>query len=194
MIYSAGASFNGVYFIQRGIAKMETPLDGESVLTAIALRGDALGIDSFHSSVYSSSAICVTDVSAVWVPAECFNHLLRTCAEFRLRIEEAVGKALAESAVMIKLMATREAEAKVAFLLIKVFQSGGTNVGNRKSFNVALSRSEMAEYLGLRIETVSRKLSDLSDRGLIRVNGRRIHMRDFDALQKLCKPFASITT
>lgn len=185
VIYAEGSKFGGVYFVLRGIAKTEMTLDGDAMLTSLALSGDILGIDSFHCPTYTSSAICVSDLSAVWLSAECFRLLLSTSGNFRLRIEEAIGKAIVECTTMIKLLSKNEAEAKVAYLLLKIFLNTSSDARKRNSFNLGLSRAEMAEFLGLRVETVSRKLAALRDRGVIRVRGRRIHVRKVDELQRI---------
>lgn len=186
VIYAEGSKFDGVYFVEHGIAKMEMLLEGETALTSLALCGDVMGIDSFHGKTYASSAVCVADLSVVWVPAECFYFLVRTNGSFRLRIEEAIGKAILESTTMIKLLSRDEADAKVAYLLLKIFLGRRRELQNKNAFNVGLSRAEMADYLGLRMETVSRKLATLRNLGIIRVKGRRIYVRDCEGLRQLC--------
>jgi CRP/FNR family transcriptional regulator, anaerobic regulatory protein len=185
VIYTEGTKFNGVYFVLRGIAKTEMTFDGDSILTSLALNGDILGVDSFHCAAYASSAVCLSNLSAVWLSAECFRLLLSTSGSFRLRIEEAIGKAIVECTTMIKLLSRNEAEARVAFLLLKIFRNTASDAHKRNSFNIGLSRTEMAEYLGLRAETVSRKLAALRDRGVICVRGRRIRVRKVDELQRI---------
>ena len=52
-----------------------------------------------------------------------------------------------------------------------------------------LTRTEMADYLGLRLETVSRQLKQLEAIGTIkRLDPRRIAVRDVEALAKAAGP------
>jgi CRP/FNR family transcriptional regulator len=192
VIYSEGCKFQGVYFVECGIAKSEMSVDGDRTLTSLALRGDILGIDSFHCPTYASSATSVTDFDAVWVSAECFRLLLSTSSSFRLRIEKSIGQAIVECTTMLKLLSNNEAEAKVAYLLLRIFLNAKDEVRGRNCFNVGLSRAEMAEYLGLRMETVSRKLAALRDRGVIQVRGRRIHVRNVEELQRTCHTISQL--
>jgi CRP/FNR family transcriptional regulator len=50
--------------------------------------------------------------------------------------------------------------------------------------HVPLSRGEMADYLGLRIETVSRQLKRLEASGVIETRGRTLTLRDASALER----------
>jgi CRP/FNR family transcriptional regulator len=50
--------------------------------------------------------------------------------------------------------------------------------------NLPLSRGEMADYLGLRIETVSRQLKRLAASGVIEMRGRAVEVRDAAALER----------
>jgi CRP/FNR family nitrogen fixation transcriptional regulator len=52
-----------------------------------------------------------------------------------------------------------------------------------------MSRYDMADYLALSVETVSRALTELQRRGLIRfVDRHRVHIKYPDALESGCKP------
>jgi CRP/FNR family transcriptional regulator len=186
-IYSTGAPFNGVYLVQYGIAKTCTCVEGLEVPTTLALGGDVLGIDSLHSNAYLNDAISVGELEAIWVPAECLLLLLRESAAFRSLMYNAIGRALSQCSVMMNILSTSDAEERVAFLLLKVYVGLNTDLEKKKTFDIGLSRAEMAAYLGLRVETVSRKLSRFSELGYIRVQGRRIHVRSYDGLAKICR-------
>ena len=83
-------------------------------------------------------------------------------------------------------MTRNEADTQVAFLLLGVFDATRADVNAKRGFNIGLSQEETAEYLGLRVEAVTRKLTDLSDFGYIKVKGSRVRACDCDGLRELC--------
>jgi CRP/FNR family transcriptional regulator len=50
-----------------------------------------------------------------------------------------------------------------------------------------MTREEIGNYLGLSLETVSRRMSSLHEDEIIDVENRMITLRDIDALQALCR-------
>ena len=66
----------------------------------------------------------------------------------------------------------------------------GTSCQKCKSLDLPLSRAEMADYLGLRIETVSRQLRRLQNTGAIdAVSGRTIVIRDVRMLEQAAEAY-----
>jgi CRP/FNR family transcriptional regulator, anaerobic regulatory protein len=82
------------------------------------------------------------------------------------------------------LLGRKAATEKVAsFLLLMADQQGGDGV---EAVGVPMTRSDIADYLGLTIETVSRTLSKLKQGGLIALpTPARIEIRDHDRLEEL---------
>jgi CRP/FNR family transcriptional regulator, anaerobic regulatory protein len=55
-------------------------------------------------------------------------------------------------------------------------------------FNLSMSRHEIANFLGLAPETVSRQLSNFHNKGTLSVEGRRITIHDLDRLRAMVEP------
>jgi CRP/FNR family transcriptional regulator len=87
------------------------------------------------------------------------------------------------------LLGRKSAGEKIASLLLLFSERlQGASRLEAAQFDLPLSRTEMAEYLGLRMETVSRKLKELQEAGLVQVaNGRRITLSNPKALAHVAK-------
>ncbi|WP_394731139.1 Crp/Fnr family transcriptional regulator [Altererythrobacter sp. GH1-8] len=88
---------------------------------------------------------------------------------------------------MLELTARASAEARLAALIHDFAHAASTSPCHlAAAFDLPLTRGEMANMLGLTIETVSRKLGELEDLGAIRRNGKRgIELVDPALLQSL---------
>lgn len=150
--------------------------DGHRQLTGFFYAGDVFGIDSGH---YSSSAEAVTAVT------------LRRCGRGfgedaqpseNPPVHGALRSALDNARACIFLLGRRTAaERMAAFLIVtsKRFPTG-------KPFALPMSRSDIADHLGLTIHTVSRTLSEFVRRNLISLDGpQSIMIENYSELTKL---------
>jgi len=83
----------------------------------------------------------------------------------------------------------KTAQEKVAsfLFLIAMHADPAAEVNGHIGFELPLSRSDIADFLGLTIETVSRQLTKLRQSGTISItNNRSVEVPDLDALQALC--------
>lgn len=77
-------------------------------------------------------------------------------------------------------------EQKVAYFLIHISRVGGAQGSSPAVFNLIMKRSDIANYLSIAIETVSRVFRKFKDMGVICVERRKVSIIDFDALHTLC--------
>ncbi|MDO9194135.1 MAG: helix-turn-helix domain-containing protein, partial [Undibacterium sp.] len=87
--------------------------------------------------------------------------------------------------LIINMLSALGAEAKVARFLTMLGERFSQLGYSGKVYNLRMTRLEIASYLGLAIETVSRTLSALNDLGLIAVYQRQIAIIDAQSLATL---------
>lgn len=109
---------------------------------------------------------------------------------------------LARAALHAAAIGRLSGEERLATLLVEIALHLGHSAPGGYTFELPLSRSEMADYLGLNPDTLSRLMSRLRARGLIAMPTRdRVIARDFEAflalsplavtLQRMCSPAAT---
>ena len=83
------------------------------------------------------------------------------------------------------LLGRKTAAEKVAsFLLLMCEQQAGNDT---ETIDLPMGRGDIADYLGLTIETVSRTFTQLQASGLIDLpSRRRVVLRDLDAMDRIC--------
>lgn len=135
--------------------------DGHRQLTGFFYPGDVFGIDTGR---YSSSAEAVTAVT------------LRRCGRGfgedmqlseTVQVHGALQSALDNAQACIALLGRRTAPERLAAFLLVTSRRFAPN----KSFALPMSRSDIADHLGLTIHTVSRTLSEFVRRNLISFDG-----------------------
>jgi CRP-like cAMP-binding protein len=150
--------------------------DGHRQLTGFFYEGDVFGIDSGH---YHSSAEAVTAVTL----RRCGRGFGEEANVSDARpVHGALQSALNNAQACIFLLGRRTAAERVAAFLLATARRMG--VGGR--FHLPMSRSDIADHLGLTIHTVSRTLSEFVRRNLISLDGpQSISIESRQGLQTL---------
>lgn len=91
---------------------------------------------------------------------------------------------------MMMLLGTMTAEQKLAAFILNLSQRLAARGLSPTVFRLSMSREEIGNYLGLKLETVSRTFSKLQEDGLLHVERRNLTITDLPVLQRLvgCAP------
>lgn len=182
-IFGQGERADHVYKVVKGAVRcFKTLSDGRRQICDFALPGDVFGLElsadhGVSAEAVADSAIVVTRRTGVLEAAG--DALSAARALCRLAMED-----LERSRDHILTLGRRGAAERVVAFLLELAQ----RTGGGESVELPMSRQDMADYLGLTIETVSRTLTHLEAEGMIRLRCcRSIELRDRKALKDLCE-------
>ncbi len=103
-----------------------------------------------------------------------------------MEIIEAMAKRMSRLESVMQSMGGRNADMRVASLLLDFKDSYGTLMGDTPVITLPLSREGLANYLGLARETLSRKFSQLEEEGIIEsIGNKRVRILDLQRLEEL---------
>ena len=140
---------------------------GRRAIVGFIYPGDVLGV-SFQSR-YLFTAQAVTDVKVRRFPRRRFFSLINESPALRPQLFALLCDEMSAAQDQMLLLSHRSAEERVASFLLAVHRKSA--VGN--NIQLQMGRLDMADYLGLTIETVSRIMTSLTRRGLIVAAGRQ---------------------
>ena len=82
-------------------------------------------------------------------------------------------------------LATNDIDARIAFLLKELSDKYGKNNEGNLVINLHLTREDMANYVGITRETISRKLKKFEEEGIIKIVGtKKIIIIDNEKLEE----------
>ncbi len=183
LLFAEGDETNSVYEIVRGMLRLVKLLpDGRRQVTGFLSAGRLLGLAPEGTHVYTAEA--VTEVTLCRYGRAAFERLIDETPGFAKRLLTAASHELRAAQDQMLLLGRKTATEKVAsFLLLIAEQQNGADV---LEVDLPMTRSDIADYLGLTIETVSRTLTKLKQDGLIALPvPNRLKIRDRDQLQEL---------
>jgi CRP/FNR family transcriptional regulator, nitrogen fixation regulation protein len=138
--------------------------DGRRQIDAFHLRGDIFGLEA--GSEHRFSAEAVGDATVIAYRRNRLGTLIQDDPSFRDRIMTATLHSLERAQDHMLLLGRKTAQEKLATFLLDMAQRLSKD---DEHFDLPMQRSDIADHLGLTIETVSRTLTQFVRSGLIRL-------------------------
>jgi CRP/FNR family transcriptional regulator len=172
-----------------GVLKIETSTpDGREQIVGLLFPADFVGAPYGGDAEFTISA--ASDVELCMFPRAPFQAVLEDHVRMERLLLQRTMAALDDARRRMLTLGRRSAGEKVAGFLLDVADRVGTSGCHATplgpvTFDLPLTRGEMANLLGLTIETVSRHLTKLVDAGLIALpSARGVTIRDLAAMQR----------
>lgn len=175
-----------------GVVKLtKTLTDGRQQIVGLQFPSDFLGRPFRARSPYFAEA--ANDVTLCTFERGQFERLVKETPGIERRLFEHTLDELDAAQEWMVLLGRKSATEKVASFLLMVARrsrlvgcGAAGHAGDR--FDLPLSRSEIADYLGLTIETVSRQITSLKRLGVIVLEGTRsVRVPDLARLERLAE-------
>jgi CRP/FNR family transcriptional regulator len=184
MIFTEGDPCPGLWVIESGKVKIfKSAASGrEQVLTFEGPGGSVAELPVFDGGNYPASAMAVEDSALLFVSKEDFRRLCLKFPEVALKVLRVVGRRARELVAIIEELSFSTVRHRLASLLLRLAHSGERTA---RGVEVVLpaSQQELAAQIGTVRELVSRGLGRLQAEGIIAIDGRKITIRDFKALE-----------
>lgn len=169
-----------------GVVKLTKMMaDGRQQIVGLQFAPDFLGRPFGGEATLSADA--ATDVSICAFPKTTIERMIRETPELEHRLLQQTLKELDEAREWMLTLGRKTAAEKVAsFLLLIATNSDPENEGDAAEFELPLTRSDIADFLGLTIETVSRQLTKLRKDGTVEItNNRHVRIPELETLAEL---------
>lgn len=164
--------------------------DGRQQIVGLQFAPDFLGRAYRERSPYFAEA--ATDLELCIFPKNGFERLLKEIPDLELRLFQDTLNELDAARDWMLLLGRKTASEKVASFLemiarrVPMIGCSHSHGGEAVTFQLPLSRAEIADYLGLTIETVSRQIGKLKSAGIIRLHAtREVSVLDLDRLREI---------
>ena len=192
-VYRAGQPFHALYLVHVGCYKTtDLAGDGREQVTGFRMRGDLIGVESIGLSTYACDAIALEDGEVWELP---YPPVLNACfgmPDMHARFTAAMAEEIRRDRAWMLALGTLSAEQRVAAFLIDIARRCAALGFSERHFILRMSRADMANYLALKHETVSRALSHLQEIGCIAVQRREVKVLDAESLAALATGSATV--
>jgi len=186
-IFQEGDPAEALFNVTGGTVKLYKLLpDGRRQITGFLFPGDFLGIAA--ADIYAYTAEAVGPVKLCRFPRGRFERLLEDIPHLERQLLSVASNELAQAQDQMLLLGRKSAKEKIASFLLLLERRQVQRGGEAAPVAVPMSRADIADYLGLTTETVSRTITQLKTVHTIRLlAGGKIELVDHDGLEELAE-------
>ncbi|MDE2196320.1 MAG: helix-turn-helix domain-containing protein [Gammaproteobacteria bacterium] len=184
-IYRVDDPFEAIYAVRSGYIKTYlVDESGREQVLGFHLPGELVGLDAIYPNRHQCNAIALDTVTVCKLPYGDIASLATQVASLQNQIFRLMSKDIGGSHA---LSGDFTAEERVASFLMSISSRLHLRGYSATDFILAMTRRDIANYLRLATETVSRVFAKFQDDGLIAVDRRNIRVLELDKLAALCR-------
>ncbi len=186
-VYRKGQEFNHIFAVVYGAVKTySTGDDGETCVTGLHLPGEVFGFSGINDGVYAVSARALENSGICAIPFDELEDCCRAIPGLQMRLLHLMSDRINDYQQHFAHLSSASAtQRRVATFLISLV-SRAARQGSRTTSELRLPMSgdDIASYLGIKAETLSREFSRLVREGTIAKSGREIRILDKAQLER----------
>ncbi|RZJ82753.1 MAG: Crp/Fnr family transcriptional regulator [Chryseobacterium sp.] len=166
------------YYFQifNGAIKMNNFNDeGKEFVQGLFAQGDSFGEPPlFIEERYPANAVAITSSTVFLLKKEKFMELLQVNPDIHLTVTTNLAKRLYFKSIMASEISSHEPEHRV-LKVIDYFKTKVNHIPEDGSYMVEITRQQIADLTGLRVETVIRSIKSLEKKGELNIVNRKVY-------------------
>ncbi len=164
-----GDDASHLFQVVEGVVRLHRIIgEGRRVITAFHFAGDVVGASLVGAFLYTAEA--VTDCKIRRISRKNFHEQVTRCDQLRPAYIGLLCRENAAASDQMVLLSKKNAEERLCSFILKLVSR--SDAERRGLLRIPMNRQDIADYLGLTIETVSRTISKLSARNVVVAQGR----------------------
>lgn len=189
MLFGKGDPFTSLYAIRTGFFKTcVANEDGREQVTGFQMAGEIIGLDGIVTDQHSCNAVALEDSEVCVMPFANVEELSREFPVLQRHVHKVMSREIVRENGMMMMLGNMRAEERLAAFLLNLVQRLHARGFSQSEMILRMTREEIGSYLGLKLETISRTFSKLSDDGIIEVKQRYVKILAPDELKKIFNP------
>ncbi len=177
--------FQALYAVRSGAIKAyTTQAGGEEQVTGFYLPGEIVGMDGIGAGRHMSAAVALETTAVCAIPFAHLEELARQMPALQHHFFRLMSQEIQADQQLMLLLSKRSAEERIASLMLSLSARHKRRRLSESQFRLPMSRSDIGNYLGLAVETVSRIFTRFQQLDVLAVEGKEITIVD---RAKLCE-------
>ncbi|QDE39386.1 cyclic nucleotide-binding domain-containing protein [Luteibacter pinisoli] len=186
-VFRQGQPFNALYVVRSGAVRVALgDAHGGQQVLGFRLPGEILGIDALLDDSHRTDATALERTTICEVPFDRLEELFHQVPELQPKMMRELGREVASAQEHVLAMGRQQALERVAMFLRSLLERYDRLSRPTDCLRLPMGRSDIACYLGLAVETVSRALGRMEENGVLSASGRHLRIFRRDLLDALC--------
>lgn len=191
-LYRIGEPFSSVFAIRTGSLKtFITNQEGQEQIISFHLPGELIGLEAISGETHTCSAQALESTSVCEIPFERLESLSAQIPGLQHHLFSLMSEEMQHDHCHLSILAKSSVESRLANFLVEISDRFKNRGFSATEFNLSMSRNDIANALGMAVETISRLFTQFQDHGLLHVERKSIKILDLDRLQGMssgCAP------
>ncbi len=184
-LFQIGEKVTSLYILKSGSAKSYlVSEEGDEQIIGFHYPGEVLGLDDLTSNFYTTSIVFLEDANVCVIEKKVCETLAQKIPQLTKEIICRLNKEIDHAHQLQLLTNHLTAEQRIAAFILELSERMKLIGLSRSSFKLNMSRTDIANYLGLATETASRLFKKLERDSLIQINNKNLNILDFQGLNK----------
>ena len=190
LIFTSGSRADRLYIVCSGCMKIfKYAADGRELILYLYGAGDFVGgFNLLKADEYRYNAMALEDSQICTLSKEKFDEIVLRSPRILIKIAEKGFERVRWAEELVDRLNSPSADLKVAALLLDLMRDFSSIDKDRVVLRLTINREEMGNYTGLSRETVTRKLKQFQEMGIVELMGnKRIILKDLDTLRAIAE-------
>ena len=180
-LFRAGDTFHSVASVRAGCFKSYViGFEGQEQVLGFHLPGEIVGLDAIHSRLHTANVIALATSAVCDLAFESLSSMARHMPELQSELFRIMSRRVNELRII---SGTLSADERIAIFLLSLSERFSSRGQSNRQFTLAMSRREVASYLRMATETVSRVLARFRTAGLVQVDRKQVTILELEKLR-----------
>ncbi|MDI9334961.1 MAG: fumarate/nitrate reduction transcriptional regulator Fnr [Cytophagales bacterium] len=188
-LFRNGEKFESLYAIRSGFFKTNLMTeDGREQITGFQMAGEIMGLDGIVNDHFTCNAIALENSEVCLLPYRSIEELAREIPSLQHHVHKIMSREIVRENGVMLLLGSMQANERLAAFLLNLIGRLKVRGYSQSEMVLRMTREEIGNYLGLKLETVSRTFSKFVEDGILEVQQRAIKIIKPDALTLVANP------
>ncbi len=188
-LFRDGEKFEALYAIRSGFFKTNLITeDGREQITGFQMAGEIMGLDGIVNDHFTCNAVALENSEVCLLPYDRVEMLAREVPSLQKHIHKIMSREIVRENSVMLLLGSMHANERLAAFLLNLIGRLKVRGYSQTEMVLRMTREEIGNYLGLKIETISRTFSKFVEDGILEVQQRAIKILRPEALRLIANP------
>ncbi|MCB1643851.1 MAG: fumarate/nitrate reduction transcriptional regulator Fnr [Pseudomonadales bacterium] len=182
-VFESGDAFSSLYAVRSGAIKTySVDEDGEEHVIGFYLPGEMFGMDAISRNVHISSAKALETTAICEIPYNRLEELSAKVHNLQSHMYRLLSREIADDQDLQLMLSKKTAEERIGNFLLNLSHRYQMRRLSPTTFRLPMARTDIGNYLGLAVETVSRIFTRLQKNQILKVDGKEVEILDHNRL------------
>lgn len=183
-VFSDGDPFRFLYAVRLGTCKTTmTQPDGREQVAGFHIAGEVMGLDALAYRSHATTAVALEDSEVCLIPYRRLLAVTTALPQAKDLLTHLMSQEIVRVQSLMLLLGLSEAAERFAAFLVNLSERYAVRGYSPRELHLRMTRGDIASYLGVKPETISRTLALFQRNGFVEVKARQLRITDLDGLK-----------